>query len=161
MAGKFAAFVKELLSKIPKGRESEKDTRMLSVMKFWRSFVFILVGVGIILFWLADPLYLKAPSDRKMLETFNSHRVAFERLSQMEEEFVQSDKEVLQRNYKHKSSLNVQPTEAWQHEHDSIVSTIPYIHKGDVSADWNGMVRYRFAGGGILAIGSGWEKGIV
>jgi hypothetical protein len=40
-------------------------------------------GIAALLFWMADPYHLTAPSDQKLMTSFHDHRAAFEELRQM------------------------------------------------------------------------------
>jgi hypothetical protein len=40
-------------------------------------------AVALLVFWMADPLNLTAPSDQKLIAIFHEHRAAFEELRQM------------------------------------------------------------------------------
>src|SRR5277367_2306338 len=43
----------------------------------------VFCAVAAVCFWMADPYYLTAPSDQKLMATFHDHRAAFEELRQM------------------------------------------------------------------------------
>jgi len=107
------------------------------------------VAVGATIFWLADPLYLKAPKDRELITVFQDHRAAFEKLPQMAAEdsiwiFSESD-------------LDARLGDKRRQEYKSLLSEIRpglSVGRGDQTT------RFIFAGGGLLAIGPEWVKGI-
>jgi hypothetical protein len=107
------------------------------------------VAVGAILFWLADPLYLKAPKDRDLITVFQNHRAAFEQLRQMAVEDSAG--------YLSESHLDARLGDKRRQDYKSLLSEIRPCRSmgGD-----NQTTRFIFAGGGLLAIGPGWAKGI-
>lgn len=112
--------------------------------------VVCLIAVGAILFWVIDPLYLKAPKDRELIKVFQDHRAAFEQLRQMATEDSVG--------YLTESDLDTRLSDTRRQKYKSLLSEIrPSL---TVTAD-KGLVRFIFAsGGGLLAIGPGWLKGI-
>ena len=112
--------------------------------------VVCIFAIGAILFWLADPLYLKAPKDRELIKVFQDHRAAFEQLRQMATEdsmgiFSESD-------------LDAGLGDKRRQEYKSLLSEIrPGVL---VAKDYDGRTRFIFAEGALLAIGPEWIKGI-
>jgi hypothetical protein len=113
------------------------------------SVIVFLILVGAVLFWLADPLYLKAPKDGDLMTVFQNHRAAFEKLRQMAAEDSAG--------YVSESNLDARLGEKRIKEYKSLLSEIGPCESmgGD-----NQTTRFSFAGGGLLAIGPGWAKGI-
>jgi hypothetical protein len=111
--------------------------------------VVCLIAVGAILFWLADPLYLKAPKDHELIMVFQDHRAAFEKLRQMPAEDSAG--------YVSESHLDARLGDKRRQEYKSLLSDIRPCRsmEGDYQT-----TRFIFAGGGLLAIGPGWAKGI-
>lgn len=109
----------------------------------------LLAGV----FWMADPLNLRAPSDQKLTSIFHAHREAFEKIQQMATEDAQHG---LYAPYFGEGSKF---DKSRQKEYENLISNIhPGLH---VSIDPREKgISFTFAGGGLLAIGPGWEKGI-
>ena len=107
-------------------------------------------AVGAFLFWLADPLYLKAPKDHELSAVFQSNHAAFEKLRQMATE----DSEP----YISASHLDARLDDGRRQEYKALLSAI----RSGLIVTTNGQksVRFIFAGGGLSAIGSGWLKGI-
>jgi hypothetical protein len=109
------------------------------------------VVVGAIVLWQADPLQFKAPSDQEVIAVFQAHRADFERLRQM----VTEDMHV--KSYFSESELDGISPEARRQEYRSRLKIWPGLHVG---VNYDESVRFIFAGGGLLAIGPGWAKGI-
>jgi hypothetical protein len=107
------------------------------------------IAVGVILFWLADPLYLKAPKGRELITFFQDHRAAFEKLRQMAAEDSAG--------YLSESHLDARLGDKRKHEYKSLLSEIRPCRS--MGGDYQ-TTRFIFAGGGLLAIGPGWAKGI-
>lgn len=110
-----------------------------------------LVVVSAIIFWMADPLYLKAPKDSELRTIFREHRSAFEQLGHM----VVEDSE----SYLTKSHMDVRLNDARKNEYQNLLSEIH--HSGlIITTGPQSKVRFIFAIGGLSAIGPGWLKGI-
>jgi hypothetical protein len=107
------------------------------------------IAVGAILFWLADPLYLKAPKDRELITAFQDHRAAFEKLRHMAAEDSAG--------YLSESHLDARIGDKRREEYKSLLTEIRPCRS--VGGDYQ-TTRFIFAGGGLLAIGPGWAKGI-
>jgi hypothetical protein len=108
------------------------------------------IAVGAIHFWSADPLYLKAPKDRDLITVFQDHRAAFQQLRQMAVE-----DSIWDLNEAH---LDARLDDKRKQEYKRLLSEIrPGLGAG---RDYDGKTRFIFAGGGLLAIGPGWAKGI-
>jgi hypothetical protein len=99
---------------------------------------------------MADPLYLKAPKDRELFTVFHDHRAAFEKLRQMATEDSLS--------YFSKSDLDARLSDQRKREYKNLLSE---IRSGLVVTTDSQMAKFIFAGGGLSAIGPGWDKGIV
>jgi hypothetical protein len=107
------------------------------------------IAVGAILFWLADPLYLKAPKDRQLITVFQGHRAAFEKLRQMAAEDSMW-------NFS-ESHLDARLGDKRRQEYKSLLSEIrPGLSVGRGYQT----TRFIFAVGGLSAIGPEWVKGI-
>lgn len=107
------------------------------------------IAVGAILFWMADPLYLKAPKVRELITVFQEHRAAFEKLRQMAAEDSMWDFS--------ESRLDARLGDKRRQEYKSLLSEI----RRDLSVGRGyETTRFIFAGGGLSAIGPGWVKGI-
>ena len=112
--------------------------------------VVCIIAIGAILFWVVDPLYLKAPKDRELIKVFQDHRAAFEQLRQMATEDSVS--------YLTESDLDTRLRDMRRQKYKRLLSEIrPSL---TVRTDKQS-VRFIFAsGGGLLAIGPGWLKGL-
>ena len=113
-------------------------------------FILALAVVGALIFWMTDPLYLKAPKDRELIRIFQEHHAAFEKLRHMVVEDSVS--------YLTESHMDGRLNDARKHEYQSLLLEISsgLIFVGsDLKS-----VRFIFAGGGLSAIGPGWIKGI-
>jgi hypothetical protein len=104
-------------------------------------------------FWMADPLNLRAPKDQELIAVFHTHREAFEKLQQMVTEDARHGW------YFNSTDFVGRKIEEsrWQ-KYNQLVSEIRPGLK--VGTDYDGGMRFGFAGGGLLAIGPGWAKGI-
>jgi hypothetical protein len=108
------------------------------------------IAIGALLFWLADPLYLKAPKDRALITVFQDHRAAFEQLRQMAVE-----DSIWDLNEAH---LDARLDDKRKREYKRLLSEIrPGLGAG---RDYDGKTRFIFAVGGLSAIGPEWVKGI-
>jgi hypothetical protein len=126
-----------------------------SLFKMVFGFVLVCFALGALVFWMADPLNLRAPKDQKLLTLFHDHRAAFERLRQMATEDLQQKKA----SYFNESCFYGKLDEMRKQEYKPLVSEI--YHGLTVTVDYDATARFCFAGGGmILAIGPGWVKGI-
>jgi hypothetical protein len=115
------------------------------------------VGLAVvaIIFWMADPLNIRAPKDEKLIEIFNAHRHAFEEIQQMATEDAGRGLYLDAPYFSEGSKFD----KSRQQEYEKLISEIhPGLH---VSIDGRekGM-SFTFAWGGLLAIGPGWGKGI-
>lgn len=107
------------------------------------------IAIGAILFWMADPLYLKAPKDRELMTVFQNHRAAFEQLRQMATEDSLS--------YLSESDLDARLSGTRRQKYKSLLSEIRPCRS--VGRGYQ-TTRFIFAEGALLAIGPGWVKGI-
>lgn len=107
-----------------------------------------LVLVGAVLFVMADPYYLSAPTDASLIERLQKNRASFVLLRQM----MQEDGLY----YVSPSKLDKPVSERRKQEYLQLLKSI-----GNPILRSNGeMTKYSYAGGGLLAIGPGWQKGI-
>jgi hypothetical protein len=124
--------------------------------------VLILVGGA---FWAADPLNLRAPKDQKLIAIFHAHRAAFEKLQQMAIEDARHGR------YFEPSGLETVELEGRKFVYHHEIGGVRWQEYKNLlsefrpSLDWviDGhfdVVKAVFAGGGLLAIGPGWVKGI-
>jgi hypothetical protein len=117
----------------------------------------VLAGLGVliavIVFWFADPLQRRAPSDESIASLFQSHQMEFERLRQMATEDAHGH--ILW--YFSESSIGQIPAESRRQEYQKLLS----LRSGlTVAVNYDDNVRFIFAIGGLSAIGPGWVKGI-
>jgi hypothetical protein len=154
---------------------------------FKTSLGLVVVLLGIILaavaatFWMADPLNLRAPTDKKLIKIFSAHREAFEQIQQMASEdarygwyFNSPYFQGAELDEAYHQEYEKEPRYSWyfkspffqggklkearRQEYERLVSEIgSNVHVG--TGDDKSMA-FGFAGGGILAIGPEWEKGI-
>jgi hypothetical protein len=142
----------------------------------------ILACIGIMtgLFWMADPLNLTAPKDEKLTAIFHTHRTAFEKLQQMAAEaarygwYFNSFFEGANLDEKYRQKYENDPRYGWyfkspyfeggklnesrRKEYKDLVSEInPGL---TIGTDYDNSMCFRFAGGGMLASGPGWAKGM-
>ena len=107
--------------------------------------------LGAFLFWRADPLNLRAPSDQQLLTIFHEHRATFEQLRQMLVEDLRNapvDKSGV-KQLKAKQSPKYK-------------QLVAEIYPGlETRVDRDESVRFLFEIGMISALGSDWMKGIV
>lgn len=108
------------------------------------------IAVGATLFWLADPLYLRAPKDRELIKVFQDHRAAFEQLQQMAVE-----DSIWDLNEAH---LDARLDDKRKQEYKRLLSEIR-LGLG-AGRDYDEKTRFIFAAGGLSAIGPEWVKGI-
>jgi hypothetical protein len=111
--------------------------------------VVVLGAISASFFWLVDPMYLKAPSDHELTMIFQSHRVAFDKLRQM----VTEDSIT----YVSESHIDGHLSGERIIEYKRLLSE---IDPGLVITMSRFSVRFRFASGGLSAIGPEWMKGI-
>lgn len=112
----------------------------------------LLAAVGVIgaaLFWLADPLHLRAPTDRALIAVFQEHRAAFDKLREMAAEDSVP--------YLSASHLSSKLSDARKQRYKDILSE---IHPDLIVTVGPKAVRFIFATGGLSAISPGWLKGI-
>jgi hypothetical protein len=114
-------------------------------------------GIAALLFWMADPYYLKAPSDQKLITRFLDHRAAFEELREMAAD------DSKQEGYFNEHLLNKKfpwsRRQEYKHLKAEIYPSFDIIIWATVKGP-NNVVRFVFAGGGLSAIGPEWTKGI-
>ena len=111
--------------------------------------IIVCCAIGVFVFWMADPLNLKAPKDQELFTLFHDHRMAFERLRQMANEeqkawFI--------------SVSHLELDKVRKQEYKRLLSEIYpglIVGKGIDTG-----VRFTFAWGGLSAISPGWLKGI-
>jgi len=115
---------------------------------------------------IQDPFAWRAPKDKTIIALFQEHREAFEKIQQMAMEDMQQD------HYLNMYNLDFQKgnefrkenliPESRQQEYKKLLSGIPLPCRTSIYADVYGQtLRITLAGGGfLLAIGSGWGKGI-
>ena len=115
------------------------------------SLISVGVVIGLVLLWMDDPLYLKAPSDDSLIQSFQSHQTEYERLREMAAE--DSSKE----SYFTASHLDSRLDSA---RRDEYVNMLSNIQSGLILTYSPNMTRFIFAGGGLSAIGPSWLKGI-
>jgi hypothetical protein len=119
--------------------------------------VSILVCLALLaaVFWMADPLNIRAPSDQKLISIFQAHRESFEKIQQMATEDAEQGLYLDAPYFSEGSKF----TASRQQEYQKLISEIqPGLH---VSIDGREKgISFTFAWGGLLAIGSEWGKGI-
>lgn len=124
------------------------------LFKMTFGFIVVCCALGALVFWMADPLNLSAPSDKDLLTLFHDHRTAFERLRQMATEDLQQKNAV----YYNQTASYGKLDEMRKQEYKHLLSE---IHGHSVAPGYDGAVGFAFAGGGLSAISPGWSKGIV
>ncbi len=121
----------------------------------------IVIAIGLVVvfgalattvFWMADPLHIRAPSDQKLLAIFHDHRAAFEKLRQMVAEDSQHEW------YFSKSHLDDKIDGLRQQEYKNLFSEIQ--SNLVLTVGYNGEASFSFAWGGLFTIGPEWGKGI-
>jgi hypothetical protein len=122
---------------------------MKLAVRFGLGLIAVAILLGGFLFWLADPFFLTAPDDQRLVSVFQSHRAAFERLRQMA---IEDDE-----TYLSASGLGERLSAGRRQEYLNLLSE---IRSGIVMTTDAQVVRFHFAGGGLSAIGPGWSKGI-
>jgi len=118
--------------------------------------VSILVCLALLaaVFWMADPLNIRAPSDQKLISVFFAHKESFEKLKEM---VTEDNQRGCNFNYPHFKGSNLNASR--RQEYIDLISKInPGLHVGTGSTP---VMYCIFSTGGILAVGSEWEKGIV
>ena len=118
----------------------------------FRVIIFLILAVAVfsaLLFWMADPLYLKAPKDSVLITKFHEHHEAFDQLRHMMIEDSLA--------YLSESQIDGRLNDARKNEYQSMLSK---IQSGLIIGSDLKSVRFIFAIGGLSAIGSGWFKGI-
>ena len=111
----------------------------------------ILIFICLILFWMADPYFLRAPKDYYLLSLFKEKRNSFEALRRLT--FEDSKEQWFFDNY----NLGVNLGGARIKEYKKLISSIDSAL--NITVD-DQSVRFHFASGGISVIGPGWYKGI-
>lgn len=139
-----------ILQPMPTHSNKTMNTRakFMTILACLISIVCIISGF---IFWMADPLYLKSPTDQRLITIFQEHRAAFEKLRQMASDDSQKE------SYFSQSSLGNQLNDARKSEYKTLLSE---IHSGLIVTTDNQSVRFIFAHGGLSAIGPEWFKGI-
>jgi hypothetical protein len=122
-----------------------------TLIKIAFGFVIACFALGAAVFWMADPMNLRAPRDQKLVTSFHDHRTAFERLRQMATEDSEKGP------YFSESFLDGRLDEMRKREYRRLLFE---IHPGLIATVNYGTVRFCFAGGGLSAISPGWGKGI-
>lgn len=144
------------------------------------AFLGLILIFAAVVFWMADPLNLRAPKDQKLIAIFHAHREAFEKIQQMATEDAQygwyfdSFFEGAELDEKYRQEYEKDPRYAWyfkspyfeggklkearRKEYQDLISEIsPSL---TIGTDYDSSMGFTFASGGILAIGPGWSKGI-
>jgi hypothetical protein len=122
---------------------------MSRLAKFSLLVIAVFAAIGGFLFWLADPLYLKAPTDEQLSRVFQTKRAAFEQLRQMAiEDSI---------TYVSASDLDSRLSDDRKREYANRLSA---INSGLIVTTDAQTVRFIFVVGGLSAIGSEWLKGI-
>jgi hypothetical protein len=111
--------------------------------------VVCLIGGGLI--WLIDPIYLRVPKDAVVSQYFESHRATFERLRDM----ALNDAHLASRFAA--NGLDEKLGQDRSRQYQSLFAQLP---PGVVVTTHRQSVRFIFATGGLLSIGSEWIKGI-
>jgi hypothetical protein len=114
-------------------------------------------GIAALLFWMADPYYLKAPSDQKLMTRLHDHRAAFEALRQMAAD------DSKQEGYFNEHLLNEKfpwsRRQEYKHLEAEIYPSFDIIIWATVNGPYK-VVKFVFARGGLSAIGPEWTKGL-
>jgi hypothetical protein len=104
-------------------------------------------------FWMTDPLHIRAPSDQKLLATFHDHRAALEKLRQMAIEDSQT-----KWYFNAFNPADDKTHDARREEYRKLLNKIsPSLEWG---VGYNGAMSFNFAEGGLSTIGPEWGKGI-
>jgi hypothetical protein len=114
--------------------------------------VFVLAGglLAALLFWKADPLNLRSPSDQELIAIFHNHREVFERLHQM----LSDDMHNAPKNKSGVKQLKAKQSPEYKR-------LVAELYPGlEAYIDWDESINFVFARGMIAAIGPGWTKGI-
>jgi hypothetical protein len=107
--------------------------------------------VGALVFWAADPLQIKAPSDQELIAFFQAHRGELESLRRMATEDMHAQ------SYFSESKLDGIFSEVRRQKYQRLLK----IKSGlIVTVNYDESVRFICALGGLSAIGPGWAKGI-
>jgi hypothetical protein len=112
--------------------------------------------VSALLFWKADPFYLRAPSDQELIALYREHRSAFAELKHMAAEDAKS------MGYFNAGDLTKLPV-LRQQEYKRLIHEIhpcTGISIWQIGIGPDNAVRFEAASGGLLAIGPEWSKGI-
>ena len=115
----------------------------------------LVIGSGII-FWMADPFFLKDPKDQYMIDVFNEKKTYFERVSQL---VLSSQID----GYETASDLSHPEKEEYKRLISKIspgISVYKQFSFNINSTKSIGLVLFEFAGGGLSTIGPEWGKGI-
>lgn len=110
------------------------------------SCAFALAGAS--LFMLADPYYLSAPADASLIDRLQRNKPSFVLLHQM-----MLDDELF---YVSPTKLGKPVSESRRKEYVRLLAAVgnPILYSDGKTT------KYSYAGGGLSAIGSGWQKGI-
>lgn len=107
-----------------------------------------LILVGASLFMMADPYYLSAPTDASLIERLLKNKASFDLLHQMMVDDAMS--------YVSSTKLGKPVSDRRRKEY---VRLLEAIGNPILRSDGN-MTKYSYAGGGLSAIGPGWQKAI-
>jgi hypothetical protein len=166
---------------------SVKSTLFKVVLGFILACLFIGLAVAVaFLLWIHSwghysSFGLNVSRDEQVIAIFHAHQTAFEKLQQMATEdarygwyFNSPDFEGAKLDEAYRQEYEKDPRYAWyfkspyfeggklketrRKQYEDLVSEIsPGFN---ISMDYNGSMRFVFAGGGTSAIGPGWAKGI-
>jgi hypothetical protein len=125
-----------------------------ALFKMALGFVIVCCALGALVFWMDDPLNLRAPKDQSLLTLFHDHRATFQKLRQMATEDLEQKNAV----YYNQTASYGKLDEMRKQEYKHLLSE---IHGHSVAPGYDGAVGFAFAGGGLSAISPGWSKGIV
>jgi len=125
---------------------------MIALKKILITGSFVIFFVSLFIFWVIDPFKWSASSDEELIVFFKNHNNELTKLSQM----VIDDRKIL--SYYTKSSISGSFSDLRAKEYRDLISTLP--NNIIITVDHNQIVRFIFSGGGLLAIGGGWIKGI-
>ncbi len=132
-----------------------KRTLLKVIIGFILASILVCLTLVAAVFWMADPFNFRAPKDEKLIAIFHAHREVFEKLQQMATEDAQHGLYLDAPYFDEGSKFD----KSRQQEYEKLISEIrPGLH---VSIDGHEKgISFPFAWGGLLAIGSGWGKGI-
>src|SRR6185503_11264947 len=108
-------------------------------------------AVAAFIWWMMDPLNLGAPRDDKLIAIFQDNRPTFEELR------VMAIADAQRTGYINWSEISGDVSWTRKNKYWLLLAKIGH---GVKILQSEGIVRFVFAGGGLLAIGPGWLKGI-